>query len=130
MASEPILKETPVANSPEMTESDSKSNDQQSPAVKAKNLGEADAEEAASVRSRTDNARKPSAIPIPASKPAKHQEESTGNDMPVHLQALGEAETARLKGNHAYSNGRLGDAIAIYSMAERLLTAARETEEG
>jgi hypothetical protein len=145
MASDPVFKETTAtvsADSPEMAESDGKSNNQPSPAVKAKNLAATDtghdgvAASTASARGRveikpvsTDNGHKTPSIPISASKPAK-QPEVAGNDMPVYLQALADAETARLKGNHAYSNGRLGDAIAIYTMADHLLTAASETEDG
>ncbi len=138
MPSGPIVKQTVASDSLASDVSDAsdiKSNNP--PAVKAKKLPETDKEYdevAASPRVRGD-AKAPSTEngnkvpPMSASKTAKQPEE-TEDDMPQYLQALGDAETARLKGNHAFSNGRLGDAVAIYTAADCLLTAAGETEDG
>ena len=135
MPSGPILKQAVASDSLASNASDIKSN--RSAAVKAKNLAETDKEYdevAESPRVRGDS-KPPSTEngnklpPMSASKPAKQAEE-TKNDMPQCLQALVDAETARLKGNHAYSSGRLDDAVAIYTAADCLLAAAGETEDG
>jgi hypothetical protein len=134
MPSDPIVKEAEAFGSPPLDSSDSKSTYPPSHAVNAKILAESDEvhdEMASSTQDRVEvktlrtdaDKRTPS---ISAAIPAKQTE----NDMPEFLQALGDAESARLKGNHAYSNGRLGDAIAIYTAADCLLTAASETEDG
>jgi hypothetical protein len=44
--------------------------------------------------------------------------------------ALEVADSARLKGNQAYSSGRLHDAISIYSVADRHLSNANKLEAG
>ena len=66
------------------------------------------------------------------SKPTDSKPSEAANDQECSdcLAALDLADSARLKGNKAYSSGRLYDAISTYTAADRHLSTASTLEQG